>query len=196
MKSFTKRHQDVTLKVGESISRARQIGASIENLESYFDILEQTLNDNDLMHHPCQIFNADETGVPLDAKPLKVLGTTSQKNFYSVSSGNKKQITVLACVSAGGISLPPMIIFNRKGLGEGMDDGTIPGTLFAFSPNGWIDTELFEDWFFHHFLVYAPPVRPLLLMLDGHSSHYSPSFISKAAEEKIIVFCLPPNSTH
>ena len=42
LKSFTKRHPDVTLKVGESISRARQIGASIENLESYFDILTDT----------------------------------------------------------------------------------------------------------------------------------------------------------
>ena len=77
-----------------------------------------------------------------------------------------------------------------------MDDGTIPGTLFAFSPKGWMDTELFENWFFHHFLVYAPPVRPLLLLLDGHSSHYSPTFVKKAAEEKIIVFCLHPNTTH
>ena len=60
-----------------------------------------------------------------------------------------------------------------------MDDGTIPGTLFAFSPKGWMDTELFENWFFHHFLVYAPPVQPLLL-LDGHSSHYSPTFVNSA----------------
>ena len=147
-----------------------------------------------MLHRPCQIFNTDETGVPLDPKPLKVYGTDSQ-NFYSVSTGNKSQITVLPCVSAGGLCLPPMIIYNRKGLGDGMDDGTIPGTLFAFSPKGRMDTELFENWFFHRFLVYAPPVRPLLL-LDGHSSHYSPTFVNKAAEEKIIVFCLPPNTTH
>ncbi len=41
-----------------------------------------------------------------------------------------------------------------------------------------------------------PPVRPLLLLMDGHSSHYSPTFVNKAAEEKVIFFCLPPNSTH
>ena len=196
LKSFAARHPELTLKTGESISKARQTGASKENLESYFDLLEQTLHDNDLLHRPCQIFNTDETGVPLDPKPLKVYGTVSQKNFYSVSTGNKSQITVLACVSAGGLCLSSMIIYNRKGLGDGMDDGTIPGTLFAFSPKGWMDTELFENWFFHHFLVYAPPVRPLLHLLDGHSSHYSPTFVSKAAEEKIIVFCLPPNTTH
>ena len=138
----------MTLKVGESIARSRQVGASIANLESYFDLLERTLHENDLIHRPCQIFNTDETGVPLDAKPLKVYGTVTQKNFYSVTTGNKKQITVLACTSAGGTCLPPMIVFNRRGLGEGMDEGTVPGTYFAFSPNGWIDTELFETWFF------------------------------------------------
>ena len=196
LKSFRQRHPELTLKAGENISKDRDIGASVENLENYFDILECTLSENDLLHKPCQIFNADETGIPLDAKPLKVYGTVSQKNFYSVSTGNKKHITVLACVSAGGISLPPMIIYNRSGLGVGMDDGSIPGTLFAFSPNGWIDTELFDTWFIHHFLAYAPPVRPLLLLLDGHSSHYGPNFVTKAAEEGIIVFCFPPNTTH
>ena len=45
-------------------------------------------------------------------------------------------------------------------------------------------------------LSHTPPLCPLLLLLDGHSSHYTPSVISKAAEEGIIMFCLPPNSTH
>ena len=143
LKSFAARHPELTLKTGESISIARQTGASKENLQSYFDLLGQTLHDNDLLHRPCQIFNTDETGIPLDLKPLKVYGTVSQKNFYSLSTGNKSQITVLACVSAGGLCLPPMIIYNRKGFGDGMDDGTIPGTLFAISPKGWMDTELF-----------------------------------------------------
>ena len=47
LKSFTNRHPELTLKSGEAISRARQIGASKENLESYFDLLETTLYDND-----------------------------------------------------------------------------------------------------------------------------------------------------
>ena len=38
------------------------------------------------------------------------------------------------------------------------------------------------------------PVNPLLL-LDGHSTHYN-SFIRQAAQEKVVVFCLPPNTTH
>uniref|UniRef100_A0A1X7VK64 DDE-1 domain-containing protein n=1 Tax=Amphimedon queenslandica TaxID=400682 RepID=A0A1X7VK64_AMPQE len=38
--------------------------------------------------------------------------------------------------------------------------------------------------------------RPLLLILDGHSSHFNPATLKRAAEEKVILFCLPPNTTH
>ena len=49
----------------------------------------------------------------------------------------------------------------------------------------------------HHFLQYAPPTRPLLLLLDGHLTHNNPGFFfTKAACEHVIVFCLPPNTTH
>lgn len=40
------------------------------------------------------------------------------------------------------------------------------------------------------------PHAPLLLLLDGHSSHYHPGFIKRAAEEKATVFCLPLHTTH
>ena len=32
--------------------------------------------------------------------------------------------------------------------------------------------------------------------MDGHSSHFSPLFVNKAAEGQVIGFCLPPHSTH
>ena len=42
----------------------------------------------------------------------------------------------------------------------------------------------------------VPKVRPLLLIMDGHSSHYNPDFIRIAAKEQILIFVLPPNTTH
>lgn len=39
-------------------------------------------------------------------------------------------------------------------------------------------------------------VRPILLLMDGHSSHYSPMVIQEAAKKKIILFTLPPHTTH
>ena len=36
----------------------------------------------------------------------------------------------------------------------------------------------------------------MLLLLDGHSSHYTPEAIKIAAENDIALFYLPPNTTH
>jgi len=33
-------------------------------------------------------------------------------------------------------------------------------------------------------------------LLDGHSSHYNPDFIREATSHGVVVFCLPPNTTH
>ena len=55
---------------------------------------------------------------------------------------------------------------------------------------------MFDIWFHNHFLANAPTARPLLLLMDGHSSHYNPSTIKTAAAQQIILFCLPPHTTH
>ena len=43
-----------------------------ENLAHYYRLLKvkACLKENDLLTHPEQIYNMDETGVPLDPKPL------------------------------------------------------------------------------------------------------------------------------
>ena len=72
----------------------------------------------------------------------------------------------------------------------------MPGTTYGLSSNGWIDLELFHGWLTDHFLKHAVGSRPLLLLLDGHSSHYNPATIRFAKEHDVIVLCLPPNTTH
>ena len=47
-----------------------------------------------------------------------------------------------------------------------------------------------------HFIPLAVAGRPVLLMLDGHSSHYQPDLVRFAKEHEIILFCLPPHTTH
>ena len=102
----------------------------------------------------------------------------------------------MACASAAGYAIPPFVIFGRQTLNPRLTKGEVPGTSYGLSPNGWIDRKLFCDWVFEHFLAYAPPARPILLLLDGHSFHYCPEVIKACAEEEIIILALPPNTTH
>ena len=77
-----------------------------------------------------------------------------------------------------------------------MTAGEVPSTVYGLSDKGWIDQELFSMWFQNHFLIYAPSTRPLLLLMDGHASHYCPDTIHLAGQQKIILFTFPPNTTH
>ena len=194
--SFQKRHPKLSLRSAESLSYARAVAEDPEILNMYYDLLERTLQDNNLLGTPHLLFNCDETGFSLEHKPGKLIGVKGMKHLNATTSGDKAQMTVLACVSASGYSMPPMVIFDRKRLKPDHTHGEIPGTIYGLSPNGWIDGELFEEWFTRHFLLHVPAMRPVLLLLDGHSSHYQPSFIQRAAKERVIIFCLPSHTTH
>ena len=119
-----------------------------------------------------------------------------QKKVRCRTSGNKSQITVIGCVSASGQAIPPFVIFDSKRLNKQWTYGEVNGTTYGMSTKGWVDSELFRGWLTDHFLQFAVAARPLLLVLDGHSSHYQPELVQYAKEKDVILFCLPPHTTH
>ena len=135
--------------------------------------------------------------MPLCSRPGQRVAPKDFKHVHVCNAGLKTNVTVLACASAGGFVIPPFVIYQRKNLVESLVQGEIPGTIYGMNPkSGWMDGELFHEWFVNHFLKYAPTTRPLMLLLDGHASHYNPCFIREAASRGVIVFCLPPHATH
>ena len=78
-----------------------------------------------------------------------------------------------------------------------LTNGEIPGTLYGISDSGWMDDQgSFLTQVYQSRLLYAPQVQPLLLLLDGHSTHYGPEMINIAALNQIIIFALPPHTMH
>lgn len=59
-----------------------------------------------------------------------------------------------------------------------------------------MDSEIYANWFEKVFLPNITAERPVLLILDGHSSHVSLPLIQKAAENTVIRLKLPPHTTH
>ena len=69
--SFIKRYWDITLSAPVPLSQARARATDEEVMDKYFDLLEATLWEYDLLEKPGQIFNLDENGFPLNPKPPK-----------------------------------------------------------------------------------------------------------------------------
>ena len=102
-----------------------------------------------------------------------------------------KSSTVLSYASASGFVLPPMMIFPRKqSAPANFREGAIAHTLFINNSNGWINCDLFLQWF-EFFQQHILPARPVLLIMDGHGSHMSIYLIELAQSSGVHILCLP-----
>ena len=78
---------------------------------------------------------------------------------------------VLSCVSVSGFVLPPMMVCPHKTcVPVKFKEGAIPNTLFGNSESGWINSQLFLEWF-AFFIKNIPPARPVPLsrMATAHT---------------------------
>lgn len=81
---------------------------------------------------------------------------------------------------------------------EFLDRGPV-GAIARATKTGWINEELFFEWF-QHFLAQVQPKsrqRPTLLLADGHASHTKNlALIEKARENNVILLIFPSHCTH
>jgi len=159
---------------GDSTSHSRMDALNEDTLKHYFCLLKEVLDEFKLDTCPAQIYNVDESGIPFDYKTPNIVCKRGTKKVRYRQGGKKGQVTVVACANAIGQAILPMIIFDAKKLNHAWTKNEVPGSRYGLSDNGWINSDLFEGWLVEHFIRFAVPGRPLLLMLDGHSTHYKP----------------------
>jgi hypothetical protein len=70
----------------------------------------------------------------------------------------------------------------------------------AISENGWTNDKICAHWFIDNFIpqakAHADPNKPVVLMFNGHRSHLTSGMLDAVVENQIILFCLPPHTTH
>ena len=109
-------------------------------VNNYFTCLKTTLEDNNLINAPRQIFNCDETFLPLKISCAKVIARKNSRDAYAQSRGTSEHITLLCCASTAGVALPPMI---KSFPGGSYRFDRPDDAVYAKSESGWIDSELF-----------------------------------------------------
>ena len=77
---FIERQQDLSLRRGDSAAHDRMDAVNRETLKQYFDLLKDALTEHNLLQSPLQIYNVDESGIPLDPKAPNVVAKKGTKN--------------------------------------------------------------------------------------------------------------------
>ena len=196
---FKARHpESVKLRKADSLDRGRAIFSTVNNLRHYFQLLKGILEEHDFPARPQAIYNCDETIVDLNKSTQKVVVTRRMKKAHSRQVASSEHVTIHCCVYAAGHSIPPFLIYKSAFPGGMYTRGGPEGALYGRQDSVFMDSELFLRWFQKLFVVHARPTaeHPVLLLVDGHSSHCSVEVIEAARENHVVLMALPPHTTH
>jgi len=170
---------------------------SRETLNKYYDELFNVLTDNKIINKPQKIFNIDESGVTSEHTPPKII-CNKDTVPQNITSARSSTVTVIAAGNAAGQSVPPYYVFPGVRWNDDFMKGACPGSAGEMSKSGWSNTSVFLNYLTKHFISYVPTDSeyPTLILYDGHRSHISLTLAEWAKANNIILFVLPPHSSH
>jgi len=215
VKRFRTRHPELKVKWSSTLEKCRAASLNPTLVNEYYDLLKETIETHNI---PAEnIYNMDEKGIQLGiGQKVKAFVDRDQKDVYSVEDGNRELVTIMEAISADGWSMHPSVIYQGKrrdlewGRNNPCNARWVSSDSFfkssnqvisiSHSPKGWTDQALGEMWIKKDFEP-ATAARNVtggyrLLILDGHNSHCTYRFCKFAADNKIIIICLPSHTTH
>ncbi|XP_056647226.1 tigger transposable element-derived protein 1-like [Diorhabda sublineata] len=180
---FLTRNKNISLRLPEYTSAARASSFNKFNVSSFFELLKEMFEKH--KYPPSRIFNCDETGV---------------STVGCVSSAERGTLTTAEiCFNAVGFYIPPLVIFPRIRKCPALEHGLPPESIVEYHPSGWMQSEIFSDVWFNHFLKYTKPseTESVLLILDGHATHTKNlTLVEKARANYVNIIVIPPHTSH
>ena len=195
--NYMRRWPELKVVKPSSLSEQRAKGASAQAIKGYFDELNMIMTKYNIAN-PRQIYNIDEKGINTEYKPPNVV-SGKECRPQAIIPQRSKTITVIGAGNAMGHPIPPFFIFPGDRLTENLTEGKTPGAMAVMSKTGWSNSDIFKTYLQEHFLKYCQgrgDDETILILYDGHGSHISVDLIDWGAERNIILFVLPPHTSH
>ena len=195
---FISRWPELRVIKPSSLSEQRAKCASEESLINYFEELNTIIKKYNLANKPEHIYNIDEKGINTEYRPQNVVAAKGYQP--QVVMGNRtKTVTVIGAGNAVGSQVPPFFIFPGQRMMPELMKGQTPGAAGTVTASGWSNAEVFREYLQDHFMKYVQgrdSSEPILILYDGHRSHFSLDLIEWAKTNNMILFVLPPHCSH
>ena len=152
MISFVRRHKEILRPhKPELLTKARSEGLSENVVTVFYNLLEEEIQEKSIV--PESIYNLDETGINTDSRTKKVFVPHTSRDAYLMSAiCGKAMYSVMFCVSATGNYLPPFVVYKILHLYNTWTSGGPPGCGYANTSSGWMQDNVFENWFKDFFI--------------------------------------------
>lgn len=204
---FLDRHPELVAKLSSSFDK-RQIKASDPGtIRTHFTRIQQARTKYNIVDS--NMYNMDEKGFRQGiSDKAKVMCLRRERGMTGkmATDGIRELITVVETISGDGVSLPPLVIYkgagHYRGLYQHLDPIECQAWKFSYTKSGWNNRELSIEWLKHFDIVTqsrlakATHKQYRLLILDGCEIHIHIEFIEYCLDNSIVVYYLPPHSTH
>ncbi|RHZ20103.1 hypothetical protein DYB26_013900 [Aphanomyces astaci] len=190
-KRFLERNQDLKIAKARTLSKPRN-GVDNDTVVEFFHELAHSMSLVDM--DPSRVFNMDETSLRRQGRWL----SSARPRMFTFKKRQPQP--------SSRLSLPTGQRFHRCSLfvlpGDTVstlecDSLYIHGAAITTSEKGWTNSFICRKWtsMLNSSIPISTP-RPILLILDGCSSHYSEHIYDAATSFDILLQFLPANSTH
>lgn len=206
--NFKIRYPELSLRVGERFGSDRERQSTPEALTPYIDCLEETIRAYELWQHPERIWNCDETGLQMgrNGARTKFFARRGVRSVHVRATTDTRRVSLLFAFNAAGVRSPTTFIVPGARIPTAFWDGVdkLRDYECACVPEkkGYVTKKSFLSWLqlFVKFLnsrVRQGSVHDAhLLIYDQCSVHISTDIFKCALDNDIILFALPPHTTH
>ncbi|KJA15782.1 hypothetical protein HYPSUDRAFT_71833 [Hypholoma sublateritium FD-334 SS-4] len=201
-RSFLSRWPCITLGKPSGLDPKRAIAFNRPVVHHHFELFNGIIKKYGIPYE--NIYNMDEKGCQRGggrkSSSRKYFVPRIRRPKYRARSANLELVTIIECVCADGTALLPGFVFSgTQFLPEWFQD-VDDDICISLSPNGWTNDFLCTEWFKKSFIGQSKARnksgKPIILVLDGHGSHEKLVMIDLGLSHGIIIFCLPPHTTH
>ncbi|OQD74715.1 hypothetical protein PENANT_c169G06617 [Penicillium antarcticum] len=113
---FVKRHQSLSTCLSRKYNYERALSEDPRVILPWFKLVEHTIKKYGITSD--DINNFDESGFAMGVNSTQRIITSAEYHGRRgvLQPGNREWVTVIECIGANGVALPPYIIFKGKGL--------------------------------------------------------------------------------
>lgn len=202
------RHPELALRVGERFGEDRERQSTPEAILPHIDCLETIFRSFDFWMHPDRVWNADETGLQLGRNKgrTKFYARRGARCVHVRASTDTRRVSLLFAFNAAGVKSPTTFILPGRHVSDGFWDSMQQLREYDWAcvteKKGFVTEVTFLAWlklfvkFLNDHVRKENPHQVHLLILDQCPVHSSLEILQCAARNDLILYALPPHTTH
>ena len=197
-RAFERHHTTLRARRVRAIDWKRHENNIYNKIVEWFEVVSMVLQDLTIL--PENIYNMNETGVMLSKLGSANVLVGKDNLRDSRGAGVKRtMVTTIECISAGGRSLLPLIIWPAATHRSNWSTYLTPEWHYGHSENGYNNSKISLEWLKR---VFDPQTkglankRPRVLICDGFGTHETLEILEFCLLNNIILCRLPFYISH